>query len=75
MKYEFGNCRTSKKPLLPKKTILATMMCIAIGAPTVSFAQQQLEEIVVTAQKRSENVQDIVENIRIPSGAGEASGH
>ena len=64
MKHEFSGYRTLSKQSLPKKTVLATMVCVAMGIPSIGFAQSddgsyQLEEIIVTAEKRSENLQDI----------------
>ncbi|MFV8817446.1 TonB-dependent receptor [Haliea sp. E17] len=38
------------------KAVLATAVCLATSA---SWAQSTLEEVVVTAQKRTENVQDV----------------
>ena len=48
-----------------RKTALAAALSIA-AAPTL--AQLVLEEVVVTAQKRSENVQDIAATVNVISG-------
>ena len=55
---------TINSPVL-RKTALAAALSLA-AAPTL--AQLVLEEVVVTAQKRSENVQDIAATVNVISG-------
>ncbi len=42
-----------------KSSLLLTTASIALGAPTLVSAQTIVDEIVVTAQKREQNVQDV----------------
>ncbi len=47
-------------PILPRKSLLALAIAGVIGASPVVLAQSSvLEEVVVTAQKRSQNLQDV----------------
>ncbi|WP_075998724.1 TonB-dependent receptor [Pseudohalioglobus lutimaris] len=42
-----------------KKALMAMAVVSAVGATDVALAQQQLEEVVVTARKRTESLQDV----------------
>ena len=52
-------------PLTLRKTSLAAALSL-VAAPTL--AQLMLEEVIVTAEKRSENVQDIAATVNVVSG-------
>ena len=48
------------------KSIAAAVACLSYGSG--SFAQATLEEVVVTAQKRAQNIQDVPISITAFSG-------
>ena len=50
--------RQTKDLLTYSRTPIAAGVMVALTAPAV-FAQEQIEEVIVTAQKRTENLQDV----------------
>ena len=48
----------SRKPF-HKSTLGAAVMLASIGMTSQAYAQTQLEEVVVTAQKRSQSANDV----------------
>ncbi|HEY4114117.1 MAG TPA: TonB-dependent receptor [Rhizomicrobium sp.] len=55
------NCRTSIRPLLAPMLLASTMLS---GVPVARAADQGLETVVVTAEKRSEDLQKVPMNVQ-----------